>query len=51
MNAPQKYTVEECARRQDELWMITFLKAPGFAVSDVPIERGKTITVVNGRVV
>lgn len=51
MTPPNRYTVDECRQRQDGEWLVTFLKPPGCAVSPVHIERGKTITVVNGRVV
>lgn len=50
MSRPDRFTVLKCTARRDGSWLVILQKG-GSAVSDVEIAEGKTVRVVDGRVV
>lgn len=50
MSRPDRFTVLKCTARRDGSFLVILQKG-GSAVSDVEIAEGKTVRVVDGRVV
>jgi hypothetical protein len=49
-----RYTVTRCTRRRDDKFMVTYRMpgaVTGMATSDVAIPEGKSVAILNGKVV